>query len=98
MNLERLVSEVDDPVLRNSRPRVEALLGLPVDARSARRTPSRGWGPAGRGAATNIGGLGDLDDERGPGRVRVAVGRGVARHHCDVRLRLGGVVERDRKL
>jgi hypothetical protein len=30
--------------------------------------------------------------------MRVAVGRGVARHHRDVRLRLGGVVERDRKL
>ncbi len=40
----------------------------------------------------------DLDDEHGPGRVRVAIGIGIARDHGDVGLWLRVRVERDRKL
>ena len=45
-----------------------------------------------------IGSLCDLDDEHGPGRVRVAISIGIARDHGDVGLWLRVRVERDRKL
>src|SRR2546427_12015603 len=77
VHVDRVVDEIDDPVLRDTRSSVEARLVVTVDL---------------------VGALGDLDDQYGLTRVRVAVGAGIVRHHGDVGLWLRVRVERDRQL